>query len=72
MKALRFSILSAMSEYFQDPSFTPPMAIKTFSFGFFCFKLTTFLYWPALSKKRFNHLTFQQKFSSLLDEVVHI
>jgi hypothetical protein len=23
------------------------MAIETFSFGFFCFKRTTLLYWPA-------------------------
>ena len=57
MKTLRFSGLSAMSEYFQDSSFGPPMAIETFSFGFFCFKLTTFLYWPALSKLEINALS---------------
>ena len=66
MKALRLSGLSAMSEYFPDPSFPPPMAIKTFSFGFFFFKLTTFLYWPALCTK-----IFQQKISLKL-KVVHI
>jgi hypothetical protein len=43
MKALRFLGVAAMSEYFQDSSFGPPMAIETFSFGFFSFKLTTFL-----------------------------
>ena len=54
MKALRVSGLSAMSEYFLDPSVGPPMAIETFSFGFFSFKLTTFLYWPARCQKYFN------------------
>jgi hypothetical protein len=68
MKALRLSGLSAMSEYFPDPSFPqwPPMAIKTFSFRFFFFKLTTFLYWPALCTK-----IFQQKINLKL-KVVHI
>jgi hypothetical protein len=66
MKTLRFSGLSAMSEYFQDPSSGPPMAIETVSFGFFCFKLTTFLYWPALCTK-----IFQQKINLKL-KVVHI
>jgi hypothetical protein len=66
MKILRFSILSAMSEYFLDPSSGPPMAIETFSFGFFCFKLTTFLYWPARCQKYF-----QQKMNLKL-KVAHI
>ena len=54
MKTLRFSGLSAMSEYFPRCSSGPPMAIETFSFGFFSFKLTNFLYWPALCQKYFD------------------
>jgi hypothetical protein len=67
MNTLRFSGLSAMSEYFPDSSTGPPaMAIETFSFGFFCFKLTTFLYWPARCQKYF-----QQKMNLKL-KVAHI
>jgi hypothetical protein len=66
MNFLRFSGLSAMSEYFPDSSYGPPIAIETFSFGFFCFKLTTFLYWPALCTKIFQHKI------SLKVKVVHI
>ena len=55
---LRFSGVAAMSEYFPDSSDGPPMAIETFNFGFFSFKLTTFLYWPALCTK----ILFQPKF----------
>ena len=58
MNFLRFSGLSAMSEYFPGSSHGPPMAIETFNFGFFSFKLTTFLYWPALCTK----ILFQPKF----------
>ena len=54
MKALRLSGLSAMSEYFPGSSSDPPMAIETFSFGFFSFNLTTFLYWPARCQKYFD------------------
>ena len=54
MKIFRFSGVAAMSEYFPGSSPGPPMAIETFIFGFFCFKLTTFLYWPARCQKYFN------------------
>ena len=47
MKFFRFIGVAAMLEYFLDSSLGPPIAIETFSFGFFCFKRTTLLYWPA-------------------------
>ena len=64
MKALRFSGVLAMSEYFPDPSFHPPMAIVTLSFGCFCLKPMTFLYWPACNNK-----TVLQKLRSQLKAV---
>jgi hypothetical protein len=41
-----------MSEYFPDPSFHPPMAIVTLSFGCFCLKPMTFLYWAVFRRKK--------------------
>jgi hypothetical protein len=65
MNNLRFSCVSAMLEYFQDFSPAPPMAIRTFSFGYFCFKLVTFLYWPA----RQNRQTVSAYIETILTEM---
>ena len=65
MKALRFSGVSAMLEYFPYFSPAPPMAIRTLSFVYFCFKLVTFLYWPA----RQNRQTVSEYIETILTEM---
>ncbi len=54
MKFIRFIGVAAMSKYFLDSSLGPPMAIETLRFGFFSFKLTTSLYWPARWQNKQN------------------